>query len=252
MLQSCQIPHENHFFSSLFSPLPKQQSFSCLFHFKCQDMFDLALRQVKERALKPICSVVPQWLTPIHLTFLAFLAGISSCYAAAFTTNQSYALSLWALNRFFDSLDGSLARFRGVATETGGFLDLLGDFIVYSLIPISVAIGQSPQSSVHWTAVSLLEASFHINNFVLLYIAAVEAKRANRARELTSLSMEPSLVEGLESGIFFTLMLLLPSYINLLSWVMCAAVMVGVVQRTASLVSVLRRIELDAGEGKEK
>jgi phosphatidylglycerophosphate synthase len=217
------------------------------------NMYDLALRQIKERALKPVCSVVPAWIAPTHVTFIGFVAGIASCYAATVAASRPYALALWILNRVFDSLDGSLARFRGVATETGGFLDLLGDFIVYSLIPISVAISQSRHSSVQWTAIALLEASFHINNFVLLYIATVDAKGLRSVPELTSLSMQPALVEGLESAIFFTLMLLLPSFINLLSWVMCAAVVIGIVQRTASLVPVLKQLDrskLDAREDK--
>ncbi|KAI4273163.1 MAG: hypothetical protein LQ337_004835, partial [Flavoplaca oasis] len=45
------------------------------------------------------------------------------------STNTTLPLLFWILNRALDCLDGALARHRGTASELGGFLDLLGDFI---------------------------------------------------------------------------------------------------------------------------
>ncbi len=152
-------------------------------------------------------------------------------------------LIFWILNRIFDGLDGSLARERGKASELGGFLDLLSDFIIYSLLPISIAYGQSKMNPdfVDWRAVAILEATFHVNNFVLFYIAAVAAKRDEK--ELTSVTMRPALIEGFESGLLFTAMLMYPYYITWLSWGMSAAVTVGVIQRVVYLWPVLDRLE---------
>lgn len=86
----------------------------------------------------------------------------------------------------------------------------------------------------------MVEASFHVNNFVLFYVAAVAAKRGEK--ELTSVTMRPALIEGFESGVIFTAMLVWPEWITWLCWGMSAAVAVGVGQRVTYLVPVLRRL----------
>lgn len=214
-------------------------------------MLDTHLRPTKEHILLPICHrIIPSAITPTHLTLVAFLLGLASCYTAATADNVLLPLTLWLLNRLLDSLDGSLARSRNLTTEAGGFLDLLCDFIIYSLIPIAVAQGRGDDSP--WRAVAFLEATFHINNFVLLYVAAVEAKTstangsssAQTRSELTSLMMKPALVEGVESGVFFTAMLAFPRFVSIITWVMGGAVAVGVVQRVRYILPALERVDL--------
>ena len=104
-----------------------------------------------------------------------------------------------------------------------------------------------------WMAVAVLEACFHVNNFVLFYVAALVEKagkeeagagakgeRGNRRREeLTSVSMRPALVEGLESALLFTAMLGYPSAIEGLSWTMAGLVAVGIGQRTVWVIKAL-------------
>jgi len=102
---------------------------------------------------------------------------------------------------------------------------------VYSMIPICCALDQSDISSLPvrgchstrlWVAVALLEASFHISNFVLFYIAAIleKTKASNtekQIKELTSVMMKSALVGGFESGLFFTAMLAYHQYTKELS-----------------------------------
>ncbi|MCJ1244376.1 hypothetical protein MMC30_001574 [Trapelia coarctata] len=205
-------------------------------------MFDIALRRLKDEVAAPMCQSIPSNVSPGHLTLIAFLAGLAACFAGAVSNDWVYPVSLWLLNRLLDCLDGSLARARGTVTELGGFLDLLSDFITYSLLPISVAFGQE-RSGVEpdWRAIAVLEASFHINNFVLFYIAAVASKRTTG--ELTSVTMWPALVEGFESGVLFTAMLIWPDWVAFISWVMAAAVFLGTAQRVVGLIPVLRRLD---------
>src|SRR6201999_980282 len=95
------------------------------------DMFDIPLRQVKDRLLLPIVPSVPANVSPNHITCAAFVVGLLACVAAASPRFSSAAVFLWLLNRFLDNLDGVLARSRNMASELGGFLDLLSDFIIY-------------------------------------------------------------------------------------------------------------------------
>ena len=204
-------------------------------------MFDIQLRFLKDDIFHPVCSYIPGSVTPFHITAAAFLVGLVSCYAAA-TQSIPFSLTFWALNRTLDCLDGALARHRGTASDLGGFLDLLGDFIVYSFIPISIAAGWNNTAGT-WKAVAVLEASFHINNFVLFYVAAVAAKRVPKggakAKELTSVMMRPALIEGMESGLLFTAMLTWPAMIEWWCWGMTGLVAVGIGQRIAWTVPAL-------------
>jgi len=105
--------------------------------------------------------------------------------------------------------------------------------------------------------VACSEASFHVNNFVLFYIAAITEKQkaANavsngksktfelgekRVKELTSLSMKPALVEGAESGLIFTIMLIKPEWTEALCWMLTVGVAIGTVQRVLWVVDVLK------------
>ena len=203
-------------------------------------MLDITLRRWKDRLIDPIASVIPAFVTPGHITLAAFACGLLACVAAMSTAHRYMGTYLWLFNRFLDCLDGSLARSRSAATDLGGFLDLLSDFVVYSLLPIAVCRGQDP-ASVNWTALALLEASFHVNNFILFYSAAVAAER--RDDELTSVTMRPALVEGFESGVIFTVMLIWPEYINLWMWGMSFGVAVGTCQRVIAVTITLSQVD---------
>jgi len=247
-------------------------------HRSSHRMFDIALRAWKDRIFDPLCSAVPKPVTPLHLTVTAFVCGVASCIAVA-KGEPRPAVLLWIANRCFDCLDGAVARRRGQASELGAFLDLLGvmildfhwsrvnqadrlqDFIIYSAIPICCALGYpapDPRSSLRlWLAVSLSEATFHVNNFVLFFVAAVAEKRkaadgkdddksqglGKGSAELTSLMMRPALVEGAESGLIFTLMLAVPQLTGSLCWVLVVGVSIGILQRVTWTVSALRKIQ---------
>lgn len=213
-------------------------------------MFDISLRPLKDGLFDPFCKHAPAFITPLHITGLAFGFGLLSCYSISLThANNMLSFLFWALNRSLDCLDGALARHRGTASDLGGFLDLLGDFIVYSLLPIAIAQASPPDTgSSLWMSVAVLEATFHVNNFVLFYVAAIAEKSANaegtgkgKKEELTSVMMRPALIEGMESALIFTAMLVYPSALQALSWTMAGLVMVGILQRTVWVVEALRK-----------
>ncbi|KAL8906368.1 MAG: hypothetical protein Q9207_002080 [Kuettlingeria erythrocarpa] len=214
-------------------------------------MFDISLRPLKDGLFDPCCRFIPAFISPLHITSLAFLFGLLSCYFISIThANSILSLLFWALNRSLDCLDGALARHRGTASDLGGFLDLLGDFTIYSLLPMAIAQGSTTQTpSSVWRSVAVLEATFHVNNFILLYVAAIAEKWSKveekgaaskvKQKELTSIMMRPALVEGMESGLIFTAMLVYPSAIRILSWAMASLVTVGILQRTLWVVNAL-------------
>jgi phosphatidylglycerophosphate synthase len=202
-------------------------------------MFDVVLRQWKDSLADPVARHIPLWISPTHITGAAFLAGLLACFTASGPASKVFAVSFWVVNRFLDCVDGSVARHRKVASDLGGFLDLLSDFIIYSILPIAIAYGQdNGLYDVDWVSVAMLEATFHVNNFILFYSAAVAAQKDDQ--ELTSVTMRPALIEGFESGLLFTAMLLWPQYINSWARIMSAGVVIGIFQRALAVVRVLR------------
>tara|TARA_R110002003_G_scaffold448_5_gene19859 strand:+ start:13841 stop:14470 length:630 start_codon:yes stop_codon:yes gene_type:complete len=209
-------------------------------------MLDIHLRPLKDRIFDSLTTLVPTSISPLHITILAFLAGIQSCIFAA-SANLLPSLVLWVLNRALDCLDGAVARKRGQASDFGGYVDLLCDFIIYSAIPICCALGSGHADESVWLAIAVLEATFHVNNFVLFYVGAVVEKHKHhgnehekKVAELTSIAMRPALIEGTESAVLFTAMLIFPGYLSHLSWCMAVFVCVGIVQRTVWLAAALR------------
>ena len=201
-------------------------------------MFDIALRRWKDSLADPVARIIPNWISPTQVTGAAFVAGLLACFTAATSVSNALAVSLWAANRLLDSVDGSLARHRKVASDLGGFLDLLSDFIIYSMLPVAIAYGQDKGLyHIDWVSVATLEATFHVNNFILFYSAAMAAQKDDQ--ELTSVTMRPALIEGFESGLLFTAMLIWPQYINTWARIMSVGVVIGIFQRTLAVVTVL-------------
>ena len=188
-------------------------------------MFDKNLRALKDSHFHLILKALPLTITPNHLTAAALLSGLG-CFSSLSTSYPLVGLCFWVGNRLLDRLDGALARSRGASSKLGGFLDLFGDFIVYCLIPVYGLMGQGNKAVMNadWTSVAVIEASFFVNAFVLLYSAAVlateNAKRGrNRGAEaLTAVEMPPALMERLESGVCFTCMIMWPESIDVVSW----------------------------------
>ncbi|TKA33374.1 hypothetical protein B0A50_00927 [Salinomyces thailandicus] len=220
-------------------------------------MFDISLRPLKDKIFDPLCNLIPESISPGHLTLAAFFTGLLSCIAV-FAGHPYLAVGLWLCNRVLDCLDGAVARQRQQSTDLGGFFDLLGDFVIYSFIPIACATALPGSSAYHtkrlWGAVAWTEATFHVNNFVLFYIAAITEKQKavnatsgstdskkgeGKVKELTSLSMKPALVEGAESGLVFTIMLAKPEWTETLCWALAAGVSIGTFQRVSWVVDVL-------------
>lgn len=219
-------------------------------------MFDIALRSYKDLLFEPISHSVPGPFTPLRITAVGFTCGLFACFFAC-ADYRSLSLVFWILNRSLDCLDGAVARHRKQQSDLGGFFDLLADFVIFALIPICCCLQhafnilEAHRHVPELLLVALLEAAFFINNFILFYIAAlVEKSKAEgaqrRADEVTSLVMRPALIEGFESGVFFTLMLAMPSMIGPLALVMFLGVVIGTSQRVRWLTTLLSRMDQKA------
>jgi phosphatidylglycerophosphate synthase len=171
--------------------------------------------------------------TPTALTALALLAGLGACVAAA-TGTWAAALVLWLLNRLLDGLDGPLARRRG-ATELGGLLDFVADFVIYSGFVVGVAIADRGAR----VACVVLLATYLVNNVALLSFSSLIERLRLPIGDERSLRLPPGLAEGTETIVVYVLFCLLPGASAEIAWAFAAVVAVTAVQRVAQAASAL-------------
>ncbi len=120
-----------------------------------------------------------------------------------------WALAGLALSRLCDGLDGALAR-ATKATDRGGYLDIVCDFIFYGVWPLAFALA-NPQANALPAAVLLF--AFYINGASFLGFAIFAEKRGmvTAARGEKSLYFTAGLAEGTETIAVFVAMCVWPA-----------------------------------------
>jgi len=159
----------------------------------------------------------------------------------AFLGDFKWALIHWTVNRISDGLDGTIARIHNLQTDTGGYLDILLDFAVYSVIPIGITFSRfRQQTEVGYFVLSVLLGIYFVNCASLFQLAAIMEKRKqimkeNRNKTLTSVEMPDAngtaLVEGFETMLAYTLFILFPEYSTAAFSIFGALVFVTICQR---------------------
>lgn len=136
---------------------------------------DRHLRHLKEVSLIPLARIIGKWFSPTQLTIIGFIFGLLSCL---FVIRRYYFIGnvLWLINRLFDGIDGVVARITNRQSDFGGYIDIVCDFIVYSLIPISLVYADP--SDLSYLIVALLEGTFFVNAASQMYLSSILEKRA--------------------------------------------------------------------------
>ena len=126
-------------------------------------------------------------------------------------------LALFLCNRAADGLDGALARQRG-ATDRGGYIDIVLDFIIYGLMALGFAIRDPAMAAL--PAAFLLASFMGTGSSFLAYaILAGKHGRSTALRGAKSFYHLGGLTEGTETIIFFLLCLAEPGWFPLLAWI---------------------------------
>jgi phosphatidylglycerophosphate synthase len=185
------------------------------------EMRDERLRPLKDRVLGPIA-----FGSPMMWTALAFVLGLACAVTAALGLTIP-SIALWLLSRIADGLDGVAARHRNRVTDLGGYLDIVGDVVIYAAVPFGIAWRAEERSA--WIAVAVMIATFYVNAVSWTYLAALAVKRGERAA--TSLPMPSGLIEGAETVAAYVVFLALPHLAPWLFAAFAALVAVTVAQR---------------------
>ena len=194
-------------------------------------MIDRHLRDIKEELMMPVASLTGDTVHPTTITLVSVVVGILCAICAALGFYVP-GLILWLLNRFLDGLDGTLARFTGRQSDLGAYLDLMSDFLIYALVPVSL-VSSRPTTAAMVALIGML-AAFYVNAASWLVLAVLLKHRKQSAKtwgDLTSVSMLTGLIEGAETVVFYTIFFLFPGDLPLLFGVFGLLVVVTIIQR---------------------
>ncbi|CAO1654220.1 CDP-alcohol phosphatidyltransferase family protein [Salinibacterium sp. NYA9b] len=214
-------------------------------------MLDVQLRRAVSKPLNAMASALDvPWITPDRLTIAGLVIGLSS---AALAATQLWALALvaWLLSRVFDGLDGTLARRRraaasvprpATASEAGGFLDIVADFVVYGATVLGVAIGATAAFDAPWWPFLVVLFAYYINGAAFLAFSSI-AERTGRTLsddDNRSLFFLGRIAEGGETVFVHTLWLALPFIAWQIALVWSVVVLVSAAQRMIVGYRILR------------
>lgn len=197
-------------------------------------MLDKLTRPLKDKLLYPLVKMIGSSLSPNSITIFSFFLGLGSVYFIIYE-ELTQALILWILNRICDGLDGAVARESGNQSDFGGYLDIIVDFTLYALIPLSFtyAYGRGEAS---WLYLGVMISLFYVNSASWMFLSALlEKRKAGREGrgEQTSITMPSGIVEGTETLIIFTLFYILPHKLDLLYIIMSISLLPGIGFRLA-------------------
>jgi phosphatidylglycerophosphate synthase len=200
-------------------------------------MLDRAARRLIDPVLDRLAGVAyERRLTPDQITVAGFACGLASMAAIAF---QSYELGLLLLlvNRLADGVDGALARRTG-ATDLGGYLDIVLDFIIYSGAVFAFALAQPD----HATAAAFLIFSFMGtgSSFLAFAIFAAKRKLDGEAAGNKSFYYLGGITEGTETILLFVIILLFPGWFAAAAYLYGALCWLTTIGRIGAAVQRLR------------
>jgi phosphatidylglycerophosphate synthase len=202
-------------------------------------MFDPKILPVTRKVLDiPARLMVRAGISADQVTVVGFLVGLMAVPLLAF---QYYELALAAilLNRVSDGLDGAVAR-RTQLTDAGGFLDIVLDFIFYSVVVFGFLLAVPEQNAI---AAGVLLVTFMGTGATFLAFASVAGKRGieNPDYPNKSLHYMGGLTEGFETIMAFVAFCLWPQHFSVLAYVFATACWVTAITRIVAGYRTLRQ-----------
>jgi phosphatidylglycerophosphate synthase len=194
-------------------------------------MFDSSLRRWIDPPLNRVAhALVRLGVRADQITVAGFGIGLGAAVAVA-AGASGWGLTLIALNRLADGLDGAVARVTG-PTDWGGFLDITLDFAFYAAMPLAFAVYDPDRNAL---AASALLAAFLFNGSVFLAYAAVAAKRGltTTAQGHKSIYYVAGLAEGAETIAVFAACSLWPLAFPVIAYGFAAVCLLSACARLA-------------------
>jgi len=201
-------------------------------------MLDRWANRFVHPTMEDIADYVPQNISANTITLVGFGIGLIAV-PLLWLKLYSAALVVILLNRFFDGLDGAVARRNGI-TSLGGYLDITCDFIFYSAVILGFALANPEKNSL---AATFLVFAFMGtgSSFLAFAIAAAEKQGiSSKAHGQKAFYYLGGLAEGSETILFYIIICLFPEHFPTLAVIFGSICWLTVVGRFGSAYSLLR------------
>ncbi|MEM1110264.1 MAG: CDP-alcohol phosphatidyltransferase family protein [Pseudomonadota bacterium] len=201
-------------------------------------MIDNYFRALLPRYTEPCVRLLAKaGLTPNQITSLGLLIALVAAYLITEGMLLA-ACAVWWLSRLLDALDGIYARAYGLSSDFGGFLDIQFDMAAYSAMVIALYL-YFPEFGLQWL---IMLFCYVLCISGALGLGSLEDKLGVTDTSQRRLRITVGLAEGGETGIAYTVFLLLPEYLAITTWVWIVILMITIVSRLQ-----LARIRLGLG-----
>lgn len=158
------------------------------------NMFDLEYRLFMEDFMKPVARVLSPYISPNQTTIIGFVFGLLSCLFNYYSI-EYLSFICFLLNRVLDCVDGIIARISNRQSDFGGYLDIIVDFIIYALLPLTSVLSSPSYNS--FVLLAVLLSSYYVNSASLFMLSAILEKRnlGSKAKgEKTTVNMPPAVI----------------------------------------------------------
>ena len=160
-------------------------------------------------------------LTPNNVTILALLLGISTSIFLYFDMQVVAVIVLW-ISGYLDAVDGAMARKSNSSSSFGTLLDIVSDRIVE--VSIVLVLGLK-FIDVRYNLI-VLTACILMSMTIFLTVGALSEKKG-----VKSFYYQAGVAERSEGFIFFSLMILFPSYLSIITNIFSILIIITAIQR---------------------
>ena len=160
-------------------------------------------------------------LTPNNVTILALLLGISTSIFLYFDM-QIIAVTLLWVSGYLDAVDGAMARRSNSSSSFGTLLEIVSDRIVE--VSIVLVLGLK-FVDVRYNII-VLTVCILMSMTIFLTVGALSEKKG-----VKSFYYQAGVAERSEGFIFFSLMILIPSYLGIITNIFSILIIITAIQR---------------------
>ena len=160
-------------------------------------------------------------LTPNNVTILALLLGVSTSIFLYFDM-QIIAVTLLWVSGYLDAVDVAMARRSNSSSSFGTLLDIVSDRIVE--VSIVLVLGLK-FVDVRYNLI-VLTVCILMSMTIFLTVGALSEKKG-----VKSFYYQAGVVERSEGFIFFSLMILIPSYLGIITNIFSILIIITAIQR---------------------
>lgn len=169
-------------------------------------------------------------MTPNNITALGFLIGLLP-FVFIYAGKPLIAVTLLWVSGFFDAVDGEMARISGNSTPWGTLIDVTFDRLVEIGVILAIAMKQ-PQCRLQ---LLFLTAAIILSMSIFLTVGALSQNKGSK-----SFYYQAGVAERTEGFILFTLMILLPRHLALITNIFSILIVITAFQRMVEARGILK------------